>query len=393
VIGLSPANEVTITAPPAASDQPAAGVIEAGLRQLGPAGGIIRLTKGTYVVDAFNVIPSGVNVTFEDITVKIGYPGLFLKTLPGTSKVTFSGKLSLTGSGSASAAIGIFGSTGVELNLEAAVDSLGQGRPFVLFDQCKNVGIRGKLSSRDSRLVAATDSSNVEVSGVDAGPYTVDPRDGIVRILTTGKHDPVSGIYLHDIKIDGGGVLGTSGMIGVNPVVAGTRDVRIERCDVRNSVGMVDGVDVNRSVGVSVSDIYAESVNVGVAVVASSAKVSKIEGHRCRAQAFEYGDPKYQYDSISGLEGDGIIARDCGSGWGGIYAAGVGVYLTPGTTTSNVLLRNIDSMDTDGRSQRFGFGMSRGVSNVKIVGGRLGGYAGKVLNQSDPKELSIEDVN
>jgi hypothetical protein len=393
VVELSPTNEATVTAPPDTPNGPAAGLIQAGLKQLGTAGGTLRLTKGSYVVDTFNVIPSGVNVVFEDVTVRINYPGLFLKTLPGTSSVTFAGKLTLTGSHSPSAAIGIFGSIGVKLNLEAAVDSLGEGRPFVLFDQCKNVSIGGKLTSRDSRLVAATDSSNVEVSGVNAGPYTSDPRDGIVRILTTGKHDPVSGIYLHDIRIDGGGVLATSGMIGVNPVAAGTRDVRIERCDVRNSVGMVDGVDVNRSVGVSVSDIYAESVNVGVAVVASSAKVSKIEGHRCRAQAFEYGDPKYQYDNISDLDADGIVARDCGLGWGGIYAAGVGVYLTPGTTTSNILLRNVDSIDTDGRSQRFGFGMSHGASNVRIVGGRLGGYAGKVLNQSDPKELSIEGVS
>jgi hypothetical protein len=330
---------------------------------------------------------------FEDVTIKMTYPGPFLKTVPGTSGVTLSGKLSLSGNHSESAALGIFGTTGVEVNVEAVVDSLGQGRPFVLFDQCKNVSVKGKLSSRDSRLVAATDSSNVDVSGIQAGPYTVDPHDGIVRILTTGKHDPVSGIYLHDMKIDGGGVLGTSGLIGVNPVVAGIRDVRIERCDVRNSVGTVDGIDVNRTVGVSVSDVYAESVNVGVAVVASSVKVSKIEGHRCRAQAFEYGDPKYQFENISGLEADGIVARDCGLGWGGIYAAGVGVYLTPGTTTSNVLFRNVDSTDSDGRSQRFGFGMSRGVANVRIVGGRLGGYAGKVLNQSDPKELSLEGVS
>lgn len=389
---MTNAVDLTIEPPSTGAEGDAANLIQSVLRRVGSEGGTVHLSSGTYDIRTFTVIPSGVTVDFQDVSIRMGYSGLFVKTLPGTHDVRLTGKLSFQGNHTESAGIGFFGSTRVSASVEADVNGLGFGRPFFVLDQCLNASVSGTISSRDSRIVSVVDSSGVEICGIRAGPYIADPRDGIVRVFMTGMHGPVGEIHLHDIEVDGGGKLATSGMLGVNPPVGPIRNVRIERCKLRNSSGMVDGVDVNRSIGVTVSDVYAEQVNVGVAVVASSAVVSRIEGNRCRAAAFEYGDPKYQFESISGLAADGIVSHDCGGGWGGVYSAGIGIYQSPGTTTSDIVLRNVDSTDTGSRSQRFGLGIGTGVRNVRVVSGRLGGYAGKVLNLSLPTELSLDGV-
>ncbi|MCI4351240.1 MAG: hypothetical protein L3K15_06985 [Thermoplasmata archaeon] len=380
--------------PPGGSDDPRTGELASALQRLSGGGGTVHLTKGTYFAKGPAVIPSNTTVDFQDVTVRIGYAGLFLKTLPGTHGVRLIGNLAFVGNRGDFGGISFYGTSDLSIETRVDVSGIAPNKQFLLFDRCQNGKVLGGMRSSDSRLVLATDSSSLEVGGVHAGPYRLDPGDSIVRVICTGAHGPTSGIYLHDIDIDGGNVLATTSPVyvasakGQPPI----HDVTVARCRIRNTLALVDGVDVGRCVGVTVSDIYGEGVNVALAVVASSATVSKVEGRRCRAQAFEYGDPKYQTDDISGLEADGIVARDCGLGWGGVFSSGIGIFASPGTSTSNVRLRNVDAMDTDGKSQRFGLGVGEGVHDVRVEGGRLYGFAGRVRSLVPDSELTLVGV-
>jgi hypothetical protein len=358
------------------------------------AGDTVRLEGGTYDVTSFVTIPSGVTLDFRDVTVRMAYPGVFLKVLPGSKGVSLTGRLTFLGNGADAAGMSFNGSSEIRVSLSAEIVGLAVRKPFLLIDQCREVAVSGPYRTQDSRILLAVDSSNVEVGGVEAGPFVTDPGDSIVRAVSTGAHGPVAGISVHDINVDGGGRLATGGAVLVSANVGepDIQKVSIARCSAKNSLGTVDGVDVNRCSNVVVEDIYGERVNVALAVVASDARVTNVEGHHCRAQAFEYGDPKYQTESISRAVAQNLKALDCGLGWNGVFGAGIGIFNSPSTTTSNVVLRDVTSEDSDGRSQKYGLGMTSGVRSVQVLGGRLHGFVGRTLNQAPAAELTLVQV-
>jgi hypothetical protein len=354
--------------------------------------GVIHVPAGTYSITNAALLPSGTTVDFQGSEIRMAYAGVFLKTIANTENVTVKGKLKFVGNGSEFAGIAFNNTTGVTVDLEADVSGLGSLRPLIVFNGCRQVKAGGALASQDSCLVSAADSSQVEVSGARAGPYTKDPAGPIVRATSTGTRGPVSDIYFHDHEIDGGGVLGTSGLVVVSAKI-GTPDitnVRIERCKVSNSRGPVDGVDSNRCTGVQISNIEASGLNVGVAVIASNAKVQSVRASRCRAQALAFGDPRWQTENISGIEGQDIEATDCGGSFGSAQGAGISILQAPGFTTSDVTLRNIRSTDSGARVQKFGLGIGKDVHRVRVIGSTLSGVQGPVANLAGASELTIE---
>ncbi|MCI4346662.1 MAG: hypothetical protein L3K07_07945 [Thermoplasmata archaeon] len=366
------------------------GVIEA-LRATGTSPRDIHVPSGTYRIAGFATVPSGTTLTFEDVRIEMASSAVFLKTLPGTRDVAIRGRLAFAGNGSEFAAFSLNSSTGVSVELDAAVQGMGPRRAFITIDRCTGVGVGGNLGSRDSRLVAVSDSSAVEVSGVKAGPYGTDPGDGVVRVLSTGKFGASQGINIHDITVDGGNILRTSGVVSVSANVGepDIQDVAVRRCVIRNTAGPVDAVDVNRCEKVVVSDVASENVNVGVAVIASHARVTGVRGVRCRAQALAFGDPTWQSEDIVDLLAEDITALDCGSGFGSVAGAGVAVLHSPTTETRDVTLRRLVSTDSGARLQKYGLGIGPRAKNVLVESSRLEGVLGPLLNLAGPDQLKL----
>jgi hypothetical protein len=365
-------------------------VLEA-LRAPGTAPRDVHVPSGTYRISGFGTIPSGTTLTFDDVRIEMAASGPFLKTLPGTKDVAIRGRIAFLGNGTEFAAFSLNSSAGVTLNLEATVQGMGLRHAFLTMDRCTGVTVGGNFASVDSRLVSAVDSSGLEISGVRAGPYRVDPLDGIVRVLSSGKFGVSKGINVHDITVDGGNVLRTSGIVSVSANI-GTPDildVKVSNCSMRNTGGPVDAVDANRCQQVTVSDISAENVNVGVAVIASHAHVSRVRGVRCRAQALAFGDPTWQSENIADLVAEDITATDCGSGFGSVAGTGVAVLHSPRTETADVTLRRVSSTDSGSRVQKYGLGIGPRARNVVVEGCQFSGTLGPILNMAGPAALTV----
>ncbi|MCI4363684.1 MAG: hypothetical protein L3K13_05195 [Thermoplasmata archaeon] len=365
-------------------------VIEA-LRAAGTATRDIHVPPGTYRVAGFATVPSATTLTFDDVRIEMASSAVFLKTLPQTRDVAIRGRLAFVGNGSEFAAVSLNSSTNVSVELDAGVEGLALRHAFVTIDRCSGVKVGGTLGSRDSRLVAVSDSSGIEVSGVRAGPYSTDPGDGVVRVLSTGRFGVSKGVNIHDITVDGGNVLRTSGVVSVsaNLGTPDILDVAVSRCAIRNTAGPVDAVDANRCQNVVVSDVSAENVNVGVAVIASHARVSRVQGARCRAQALAFGDPTWQSEDIADLLAEDVTALDCGSGFGSVAGAGVSVLHSPTTETRDVTLRRLVSTDSGARLQKYGLGIGPRAKNVLVESSRLAGVLGPMLNLAGPDQVKV----
>ena len=121
--------------------------------------------------------------------------------------------------------------------------------------------------------------------------------------------------------------------------------------------------------------------------------MDSITGTDCRAQAFAYGDPTYQTTDIHECLASHIVARDCGKAYGSIAGSGIGVFRAGSTRTTDVVLQDVDSIDTTGHSQRFGLGVSDGVQRVRVARGRLHGFQSAVRLLAPPSEVTFESVS
>jgi len=374
---------------------PVSGVISSALRSAGAGQRAISIPHGEYLVDRTSVLPSNTSVFFDDVVVRAETPQLFLKTLAGTSGVKLSGKLTYDGAGNLANAIVFNHTRDVTVQLDADVRGLPPLRRFILCDQCDSVKVSGNYRSVDSQLFHAVDTSEVEVSGVNAGPYRIDPGDSIVRVMTKGSRGPIGRVRLHDMTIDGGGVLAKAGLIAVlaNVGQPDITDVSISNCSVSHSLGLADGVDVNRCDRIEIRNVSGTGLNVAVAVVGSHATVDSVTGTDCRAPAFAYGDPTYQTTDIHECLASRIIARDCGQAYGSVSGSGIGVFRAGSTHTTDVLLQDVDSTDTTGHSQRFGLGVSDGVQRVRVTRGRLHGFQSAFRLLAPPSEVAFEGVS
>ena len=369
--------------------------IGSALRSAGTGERTVTIPHGDYIVDQTSVIPTNTSIFFDDVAVRANSATIFLKTIVNTLGVKLSGKLTYDGGGNLANAIVFNGTRDVTVQLDADVRGLPALRGFILCDQCDSVKVSGTYRSVDSRLFLAVDTNDVEVSGVNAGPYRVDPGDSIVRVMSKGTRGSVGRVRLHDIAIDGGGVLAKAGLIAVlaNVGQPDITDVSISNCSVAHSLGLVDGVDVNRCDQIDVRNVSGTGLNVTVAVVGSHAAIDSVTGTDCRAQAFAFGDPTYQTTDIHECHASHIVARDCGKAYGSIAGAGIGVFRAGSTRTTDVVLQDIDSTDTTGHSQRFGLGVAEGVERVRVVRGRLHGFqsAARILGSSS--EVTFEGVS
>jgi hypothetical protein len=392
VASPSPPGEIHVVPPSGGAD--AGPELRAAL-QSAADGRIVIVDAGEFTFSTPVVVPSRSRLQLRSPTIHTKGDQPFLKSNPGTEGITIEGSVAVDAGESTSNAMAFFGTKGVRLQLDAVVSFARPGRGLILCDACSDVTVGGSYRSVDSRIFLASDSSNVEVSGVKAGPYRTDPADGIVRVTAKGHAGPISGIHLHDITVDGGGVLGTAGGVDVapDPGQPDITNVNVHDIVVSNTLRLVDGVDVNRCSNVAVARVSGESVNTVLAVIASNAHVESVEGRNCRGQAFAYGDPSYQTTDIQGCSVTTIRATDCGRAYGGVGGAGVGVFRSPGTQTSDVELRDVVSVDSGARAQKFGLGIGEGVLRVKLVGGRLGGYLGAVKDLSAPGNLVLEGVD
>ncbi|MGD0588923.1 MAG: hypothetical protein ABSA63_09065 [Thermoplasmata archaeon] len=373
---------------------PISAIISSALRSAGDGQRAISIPHGEYLVDQTSTVPSNTSIFFDDVVVRAKTPTLFLKTLAGTSGVKLRGKLTYDGGGNLANAIVFNKTRDVTVQLDAGVQGLPPLRGFILCDQCDSVKVSGTFQSTDSRLFHAVDTNDVEVSGVNAGPYRVDPGDSIVRVMSKGMRGPIGNVRLHDLAIDGGGVLAKAGLIAVlaNVGQPDITDVSISNCSVSNSLGLVDGVDVNRCDRIAVRNVSGTGLNVGVAVVGSHATVDSVTGTDCRAPAFAYGDPTYQTTDIHECLATHIVARDCGKAYGSVSGSGIGVFRAGSTRTTDIVFQDVDSTDTTGHSQRFGLGVAEGVQRVKVVRGRLHGFQAPVRIMTSPPEVTIEGV-
>jgi hypothetical protein len=266
----------------------------------------------------------------------------------------------------------------------------------------RNFTLRGTTVTKDSTVVRLNDWSEVEVSGIETPPggLTASVPLAPVAILSDGVAGPIRGVYVHDCRMDGGGMQQMSGLVRIFGAV-GARNITDVRCtDLQlgnmipiPSKGLADGLDVNQCTDVTISRVVGGRCCDLVSCIASRAVVTDCVAEDCSGVGILVGDGGSQKESIADVTVRNCVATNCGRGLGYTNSAGIGVASSPATTTDRVTFENCRSHDTTGSSQQFGFGFNAvgSITNVKIVGGEYSGYRQAILNPTG-RGLQIRGV-
>lgn len=219
----------------------------------------------------------------------------------------------------------------------------------------------------------------VQCNGAITSSTNLPSGAGIIEIGSNQSASTFTfGTYVHDIFIDGGGVVpATPVVIGPNTNVADANYVVVSNIMVKNTEGGADGVDILRCTYVQVSNVFFASTNDGLSILASESNVVGLWAYSCRAQGLAIGDPSVQTENLTWISASGIHVRDCATSQTSNTAActGIGIATTTGYTVAHVTITGGESVAVAGSGvQSYGFAISgTSTSDVYVIGVRLGG--------------------
>jgi hypothetical protein len=361
------------------------------------------IVRGAFTVTAPTNLGSNLQIEFDDATLTIGANTNIFQA-GGKSNLTFTGKVRFRG-GKDGGFLGfgflLNGCSNVVFDWTCEVSQFSSA-PGRFLINCnpqgttggQNLTLKGQTVTVDSTVLRANDWSQVEVSGVMTPPggLTAAVPLAPIAILSDGVAGPTHGVNVHDCQMDGGGLQRVSGLVRVfgSPGAGNISGVRCADLKLRNMIpvpsdGLADGLDVNHCVDVTISNIVGDLVCDLVSCVASRAVVSDCVAQDCNGIGILVGDGGSQTENISDITVRNCVAQNCGRGLKFVNRSGIGVASSRGTTTDRVTFENCRSHDTTGSAQMYGFGFNAvgTITNVRIVGGELSGYAQPVVNPTN----------
>jgi hypothetical protein len=356
--------------------------------------------RGAFVVTNPTNLGSNVAIEFEDAALSLGGSVNMFQS-GGQANLSFSGKVRFDG-GRAAGFVGfgflLNGCRNVLFDWTCEVSGFSEA-PGRFLINCNPLGptggrgltVRGKTVTLDSTVVRANDWSDIDVSGVVTAPggLTAPVPLAPVAILSDGTAGPVTGVHVHDCEMDGGGIQTVSGLVRVfgapgpgTIVGVNCANLRLGNMNPVPSNGLSDGLDINHSSDVTVSNVTGGRCCDLVSCIASRAVVSDCVAEDCNGVGILVGDGGSQTEDIADITVRNCVAKNCGRGLQFTNSAGLGVASSRGTTTDRVTFENCRSSDTTGSAQMSGLSINALgiISNVRVVGGALSGYRQPVLN-------------
>ncbi|MCI4341900.1 MAG: hypothetical protein L3K11_05985, partial [Thermoplasmata archaeon] len=345
---------------------------------------------GTLLLGATAHIPSNTDLQFCGTLLRRSMPQPALRCDPGTRNVHVGGRLTVDGGGLAERFFYVVGSTGFRYEAETVVQDMPPPQAFLLVRGSTQVELLGPFRSNDSAIVRSVDSSDIEVANVDC-TYVRDP--GEVPIGFWGSA-AVSGLYLHDVRIDGGGFRRKPLIdFALSHDGPPAKSVRLERIHLENpptTVDFHDGIDVDHCDGVEISDVSGQYLNLVLCLMASNVTVRRVRGSQCWGPALQVGDPTCLTEDIAHILVEDCEAVDSGRGYNGPAGSGMGVFAPPGRSVQDVIFRRCRSVDAHS-VQPFGLGITRGASLIRAEQCEFTGRDGGIRNDAGPDALELVD--
>jgi len=356
--------------------------------------------RGEFTVVAPTNLGSDVHLEFEDARLTLG-ANVNMFQAGGKSNLRFTGRVRFVGgkdAGFAGFGFLLNGCSNVVFDWSCEVSGFPAAPHKFLINgnpqgttPGRSFTLRGTTVTRDSTVVRLNDWSEVEVCGVETVPggLTASVPLAPVAVLSDGLAGPIHGVYVHDCRMDGGGIQKMSGLVRIVGAV-GTGNITGVRCTdlllgnmvAVPSAGLADGLDVNHCRDVTISRVIGGRCCDLVSCISSQALVTDCAAEDCTGVGILVGDGANQSEPVTDVVVRNCTATNCGQGLRFVNAAGIGVASSPGTSTDRVTFENCRSHDTTGSAQQFGFGFNAvgSITNVRIVGGEYSGYRQAILN-------------
>jgi hypothetical protein len=367
------------------------GVVEA-LASLGHAGGgTLVFLRGTFTMPTTAFVPARSILQFDDATIALGTDAPAFRVARGATDVRFTGKLTVDGANRNERFCYVVNSSAFLCDATISVGRIGHPNSAFLVRESKGVKFVGPMTSSDSGLIRLVDSSDVEVANVDC-TYVRDPEHVPIGVFGTA---PMSGIHLHNIHINGGG-LRKKPLLIVAPDLAGppAQNIMIEDVVLENpptTTEFHDGLDVTHCVDVVIDRVTGSWLNLVVNVNTARATVRGVKATNCWGPGLQVGDPTYMKENIGQVVVEDCEVHDSGRGYLGLAGSGLGVYCTPGFSVTDVVFRRCISTDTR-RVQPIGFAVMKGATQVRVESCQFSGVKGKVWNDAGPGAATFIDT-
>jgi hypothetical protein len=353
-------------------------------------GGTVSLGAGTFVFPDTCFIPSKVVLQLNGSTLTMGADQPAFRTAPGSSGIRLTGSGRIDGAGRNERFFYVVNATDFASDATLEVARMGHPNSAFLVRNSRGVRFVGKTTSSDSAILRFVDCSDVEAANIDC-TYARDPEGVPVGVFGS---TPMSGIHLHHLHVNGGG-LRKKPLLIVAPDQTGPKATNIAVEDVvlenpPTTTEFHDGLDVTHCEGVTVERVSGSWLNLVVNLNTSKAVARFVRAHDCWGPALQVGDPTFMKESIADVRVEDCEIQDSGRGYPGIAGSGLGVYCTPGFTVQNVEFHRCVSVDTR-RVQPFGFAVMKGASHVIVEGCRFAGTKGSVWNDAGPSAVSFQN--
>ena len=382
--------KVVIVSPGGAGTPPSptCGIQEA-VNSLRAGGGTVRVSAGTYALTDVVHLASGVSLVFDNATlrcpagkqaingtnvtdVSLAGSGSFISSAPGQVGMVFTACQRVVFDG----AFSFSGWSGAQ-NVPAVIS---QGNR-----DCRFAGWR----TGDSSLFLSLGDTNLEVCRMSGSlaPGSVPISKPFVNVMTNADHPNMTGIRVHDLAFDGGGVIDVSFVRVRLDQAAGRSGTNVElrsiHCRNGNPVSIwCDTLDSYGIVGCKISDIQSDGIYTGLSIANSQCEVNDCVAVNCYSQGLVVGGAG-QLGDIANVVVTNFQARRCCRGTDLGYRISNGQILADGThgRIDNLLVRNCIA---DARGSEHGFhGFSiNGVQmgSITLDGGHfIGAGAGQHL--------------
>jgi hypothetical protein len=294
--------------------------------------------SGTYpALGAPIKIPNYADILFDQAYFNMGTSDLFRAT--STSVIRLRGSLTGYGNGTQAYLISASGANYLTSYADITVSGWASGYPALNSYHGTDVAFLGRhLSLSDTALINTFGTNNVRFANAYCH-YTSDPGAAPINIGTNDAN--YAGVDVHDIYVDGGGVLtGSCVVLGANSGYTAS-GVRFSNITGLNTTGTPGGdcLDVLRCAGVAGSNLYANGTNNGLSLVASDAAITGVTAVSCNAPGIQVGDALVS-GTIANVAISGFSCVDCGLNQTGGSASGVLLFAPSGTTLDGVSLSN-----------------------------------------------------
>jgi hypothetical protein len=346
----------------------------------------VQVPPGVYPVERTVRVPSNVTLQLDNAQLKRAGPGASFRVDRGGHDIRVVGSLQIDGGAVPDRFFYVVGTNRFSYQAETEIANMGLPFSYLMVRDSDQVRITGPFRSRDSAVVRVVDSSHVEVANIEC-QYARDP--GEVPVGFFGKAGS-SGIELHDIHINGGG-LRPRPLIDISPDPGAPhfKDVFLHDIVLENpptTTDFHDGIDVDRCEGVRIENVSGSWLNLVLCLMSSDASVRTVRGHDCWGPALQVGDPTSMKEDVSHVVVEACEAVDCGRGYKGPAASGMGVYTSPGKRVTDVVFRDCVSRDTRG-VQPYGFGVMAGASGIRLERCRFSGSIAPIINRAGDGSL------